>query len=395
MQEAYQYTRRKLPSGSGIDSYNALLSAPQAVPLEYWTNGTTTILMPTTPTSKPPPENKRTATSSMAKRPLIPSSQSPQSHSNNNVVRNSIMAGSVAGMASTVVMYPFDVLRTKMQASGVSGSTAVYRGPVQVLQHTLYHGGVRALYTGIVPVLGAQGIYKSTVFAVNNVTQAFLLDFHRLEHHKQGLLHYEPQLSLLDRFWSGAIGGAVNALLFVTPVEFVRNQMIAQHTKISSGQLARDSKQATSLDIVRQSVSKHGWTSLWRGASWSVARDGWGCGWFFVTMAWTQQLLTAPGEKPSSSATVVAGAMSGLAFWVASLPLDTIKTWVQSADLGVTSSVTESVSIILRQEGPRGVVEKLFRGWQMAYGRGVPSAAITISVYSYIYMYLEPGVKGL
>jgi hypothetical protein len=35
------------------------------------------------------------------------------------------------------------------------------------------------------------------------------------------------------------------------------------------------------------------------------------------------------------------------------------------------------------------VVRQLFRGWQVAYGRGIPSAAITISVYSWVYDELQ------
>jgi hypothetical protein len=292
-------------------------------------------------------------------------------------------------------MYPFDVIRTKMQTSGMMTSTTaatVHRSPMQVVQHTIGHGGIRALYTGMAPVLAAQGVYKATVFAVNNVTQTMLLEYgQRIK--EPGQSH--QSLTSMDRFWCGAMGGAVNAFLFVTPVEFVRNQLIAQHSREAAAAKSVLAKSETAVaasvkQLIRQTVAKHGWTSLWRGATWSVARDGWGCGWFFVTMAGTQQLLTEPGEQPTFPVTVVAGGMAGLAFWLTSLPLDTVKTWIQSAEVGTTVTATESVSNILRQQGVRGVFQQLFRGWQVAYGRGFPSAAITISVYSSVYTYLDP-----
>jgi hypothetical protein len=310
------------------------------------------------------------------------SEQSGKQLSYNNdigVVRNSLVAGSISGMASTICLYPLDVIRTKLQALPIRGTTAKQLGPAQMFRETIQYGGVRALYTGMALPLAAQAAYKGTVFTVNNVANNLLLR-----------RHADAQLSIVDRFLCGALGGGVNALIFVTPVEFVRNQLIAQHSKLAAGhgvvQLRRGS-----WDVIHQSVKSHGIRSLWRGASWSVARDVWGCGWFFVTMFAVQSTLTLPGEEPSFSATVVSGACSGLMFWVASLPLDTVKTWVQSADLAVTPvNATGSIGDILRQKGIGGLLHTLSRGWQVAFARGLPSSAITMTVYSYTYRHLQP-----
>jgi len=51
----------------------------------------------------------------------------------------------------------------------------------------------------------------------------------------------------------------------------------------------------------------------------------------FYSMAWTQDVLTPPGERVSLTTSMISGGVAGLAFWVAGLPLDTIKTWVQGA----------------------------------------------------------------
>ena len=370
------------------------------------------------------------------------------------LVRHSIIAGSVSGMASTVALYPLDVLRTKLQTSGLAHVTAgsaataaattsvttaapprslVTLGPWQLFRHTLQHGGgVRALYTGMALPVAAQAVYKGTVFTVNNVTQTFLLDFRTLENHKLG--NVQPgQLTFLDRFWCGCLGGAVNAYLFVTPVEFVRNQLIAQQTQVSSAAAAAaaaansiwtpsalatsssapPATTSSSWGVIRSSVLHHGVSSLWRGAAWSVARDGWGCGWFFVTMFYAPHyiapVLQAVTSNPHSSdprtassfaptsfpVTVVAGGMAGLAYWVTSLPLDTVKTWIQSASLGDRAvSASESIRLIWQQHGTAGVVQQLFRGWQVAYGRGIPSAAITFTVYTAVFDRLQQASKS-
>jgi hypothetical protein len=400
--ETHRYTR-KLASHSKSDSYNCWSDSQDSSP-EYWTNGTTH-LMSSTPTAglgSPSTSTAKTSTETIgAPASLSTTSRQPATREKQNVVRNSLMAGSISGMASTAVLYPLDVLRTKMQSASIlasssssaSATAAASRGPLQVLKHTLEHGGVRALYTGLTLPLAAQAIYKGTVFTVNNVMQTTIIDYRTWENHKTGILR-KGQLQDWDRFWCGAVAGGVNAALFVTPVEFIRNQLIAQHTKLADGGPkvggASAIKQfAGSWDVVRHSMRQQGVAALWRGVSWSIYRDTLGCGCFFYAMAWTQHQLTEPGEQPGMTATIVSGGVAGLSFWVASLPLDTIKTWVQSSDLNTTVSAQSAVEKIYRNSGAVGVVQQLFRGWQVAYTRGIPSAAITITIYSWAYRYLD------
>jgi solute carrier family 25 (mitochondrial carnitine/acylcarnitine transporter), member 20/29 len=266
------------------------------------------------------------------------------------------------------------------------------RSPLSVFKHTIQHGGLSALYTGMGLPLAAQAVYKATVFCVNNKTQEWILDHKTNENLKTGVL-LQGRLTNIDRFWCGCLGGAVNAFLFVTPVELVRNQLIAQDSKLAAGQtLSRHLK--TSMDVVVHILQNHGVASLWRGSSMAVARDGLGCGCFFLTMAWTQQRLTPPGEKPSMTTNMIAGGVAGLSFWLAALPLDTVKTWVQSSDVQCNLSSSQAIRNVIREHGVIGMIHQTHKGWQLAYTRGIPSAAVTISVYSAVYQYLS-GRSGL
>lgn len=143
------------------------------------------------------------------------------------------MAGSVSGMASTVILYPLDVLRTKLQAQ------AAATGPLAVLRQTLQFGGMGALYTGVTLPLLAQALYKGTIFSVHAVTVEWVRDFKVMELQKLGQWpfaqndadhhhhHHHPKLPLdyTDTAICGFVAGAVNAGAFVTPVELVRNQV--------------------------------------------------------------------------------------------------------------------------------------------------------------------------
>ena len=376
MKETHRYTREQLVTGThdAYDVFSTKDSSRDRTFLEYWTNGTTTHLM-TVPafaeTNHTASKLKATTTSAAAKVKA-------------NTVRNSILAGSLSGIASTVVVYPFDVLRTKMQASAQLSSRDL-RGPLHVFSQTWNHGGFRALYTGVSLPLAAQAVYKATVFSANQLCQSVVLDNRTLHDQKMGIVHPQHSLTMADHFLCGFIGGAINAAAFVTPVEFVRNQLIIQHTKLASGQVST-SPMSGPLDVVRSTIATHGISGLWRGLGTTVARDSLGCGCFFVSLAYCRQLLTDRGELPEFGVTILSGMFAGLGFWAVALPLDTVKTWVQD---GGTLSTRDVMSESIARHGWLGTSRRLCRGWQMAFGRGAPSAAITICTYEFFYRKLE------
>jgi hypothetical protein len=260
----YRYSRHKLSTHT-TDSYNAFAHHPHELPRqhshhpslgathlpsshedEYWTNGKITHLVVTADEmgrSLPPTTNNflsTSATSTTSPTTLLrrhwtepaeesapPLQAATPKNPASSVARNSLIAGSVSGMASTLMLYPLDVLRTKLQASSAGG-------PLTVLRQTLRHGGVRSLYTGMTLPLAAQAVYKGTVFTVHNVCQQVLLDTKVLERQKLGQSAQDVRLTLFDTAFCGFMAGAVNAGLFVTPVELVRNQVRATSLLISS-----------------------------------------------------------------------------------------------------------------------------------------------------------------
>mmetsp|Transcript_29557 Transcript_29557/g.54160 ORF Transcript_29557/g.54160 Transcript_29557/m.54160 type:complete len:362 (+) Transcript_29557:2016-3101(+) len=328
-----------------------------------------------------------------------------------HVVRNSLIAGSAAGITSTLAFYPLDVLRTKMQSSPLAlasattssvsnggktgmltasglqrGSSSAAMGPRQVLAHTLQHGGYRALYTGLSLPLAAQAVYKGTVFTVNNVTKKALVEWKSQEQFKLGLFT-SYKMTLQDTLFCGAMAGAFNAACFVTPVEFIRNQLIAQHTRIAqetSGNVTVNKNRVLfrgPMDVIRSTIKTDGIFGLWRGAGVTVARDGIGCGLFFFSFEVAKnQLAPFTGGKDSPLTTLLAGAVAGLGFWSGALPLDTIKTWIQT---GEAQSIGDALSTHIRKDGIVNTVRTTFRGWQVAFGRGAPAAAVTIGTYEF------------
>jgi hypothetical protein len=291
-------------------------------------------------------------------------------------------------------------------AAAGSTSTTASTGFVGTVRNMVQFGGLRTLYTGITLPLAAQAVYKGTVFTVNNLTETAIKEWQTQENYKLG--HFVPyQLTLWDRFLSGFMGGAVNAAFFCTPVEYVRNQQIAligtSMSPPSSSKAASTTptvkdrrppplKSTTGpISVIQRTVNTNGILGLWRGMASTVLRDSVGCGLFFVSMAYAQERLTAPYSssvtqaQPSTSTIMLSGAIAGVAFWVWALPVDTLKTWIQS---GTASNLTHAVQMSQRN-GLIGSIPSLFRGWQVAYTRGAPSAAITVLTYSSVLQHLQ------
>ncbi|KAL3904978.1 MAG: hypothetical protein SGILL_009861 [Bacillariaceae sp.] len=220
------------------------------------------------------------------------------------------------------------------------------------------------------------------------------VDWKTQEQYKLGKFHQDPyRLTLMDRFVSGFMGGAVNAALFCTPVEYVRNQQIAQignNAVKENGSKSILHRTSGPFAVIRQTVQSNGISGLWRGVASTVLRDSVGCGFFFVAMAQSQAFLTSQGgdyeaQKPTLSTTILSGAAAGVAYWLWALPVDTCKTWIQS---GTAANLAHAVQMSQR-DGFAASIPSLFRGWQVAYPRGAPSAAITVTTYSFVFHHLQ------
>lgn len=268
-------------------------------------------------------------------------------------------------------------------------STPAHHSLTATIRNTLQYGGVRALYAGLTLPLAAQAVYKATVFSVNDLSQQAIVDWKTQENHKNGN-YVTYQTTVFDQFFGGFLAGAVNALLFVTPVEFVRNYQISltnQNEPSSSNHSGIKSHRLTGpLVVIQDTLKSNGVLGLWRGAASTVLRDSIGCGCYFLAMTYTQRRFSANDGSPPGHVTLLAsGVLAGISYWLAALPLDTMKTWIQN---GTAKNMRHALELSMK-DGPYQAMVALTRGWQMAYGRGAPSAAITVTTYALVFNFLN------
>lgn len=334
-----------------------------------------------------------------------------------NSIRNSLIAGSVAGITNTSLFHPFDVVRTKMQSSlatapkhdkglGGKASKKAFQSPFSAFTHTVKNGGYRSLYTGLALPVAAQAVYKATVFTVNQYTRSLLLEFKRRQYPHNPFV----QLSSVDSFVCGTIGGCVNAFLFVSPVEFVRNQLIIQDSRLAlereqqssnwnqtkklnhnsarrtlSSSTVHPSTSTSSpimrgpKDVMQKIIKRDGIVGLWKGTGVTVARDSIGCGFFFLSFEVGKQYIGRFTGEGTLLTSIISGSISGISFWIAALPFDTMKTLIQN---GSANNMMSAMTQI-------GGIRNMCKGWQVALGKGAPGAAVTIGTYEFVTRLLE------
>ncbi|KAF0695947.1 Aste57867_13254 [Aphanomyces stellatus] len=273
-----------------------------------------------------------------------------------------VIAGSISGMSSVVVCHPLDTIRTRLQHS----TSATFSS---VVSNTIRFEGIRGLYKGFFPPFFSQAVYKSVIFSIQG----------RVRHLMSA--HMDQPSPLLLSTVAGATGGGINAFL-VAPVELVRNRLqIQQHAT---------AKYKGSLDVIRQVIKHEGPLALWKGLSATITRDSLGVALYFVGYDAVKSAL--PQDWDPTSRVLVAGAAGGISFWTIALPFDTIKTVIQvNAHASSSSSAAAPRGMIqtglhlVRHEG----LGRIFQGWQAAFSRGIPGAAITFYAYDTTMAYLQ------
>ena len=137
------------------------------------------------------------------------------------------------------------------------------------------------------------------------------------------------------------------------------------------------------MGTIRSIISEGGITSLWRGLLPAAARDGPGIGVYLLTFEHCKLALDKGTSSSNSTiwSKLLAGACAGIAFWVVGLPIDTIKANIEASP---PSTTWNQLYLQQRQWIQQRGIGHLFRAWPVAFGRGIPSAAVTLTTFDLV-----------
>ncbi|KAI9527201.1 hypothetical protein NQZ68_032782 [Dissostichus eleginoides] len=269
--------------------------------------------------------------------------------------------GGLAGMGATVFVQPLDLVKNRMQLSGVGATSREYKTSFHALISILKNEGVGGIYTGLSAGLLRQATYTTTRLGIYTIL------FEKMT----GPDGRPPNflLKALIGMTAGATGAFVG-----TPAEVALIRMTAD------GRLPADQKRGYSnvFNALARITREEGVTTLWRGCIPTMARAVVVNAAQLASYSQTKQALLDSGYlQDGILCHFCASMISGLVTTAASMPVDIVKTRIQNMRMidgkPEYKNGMEVLVQVVRNEG----FFSLWKGFTPYYARLGPHTVLT------------------
>ena len=299
-----------------------------------------------------------------------------------------VVGGFAAGVVGTLLGFPLDLVKTRMQTQASSPSSVKQRGPISLLSHILRTEGLSSMYKGVGPPLLSLSIVNT-------------LSFTSYSYFRQNLFHGKDGWDYKNAL-SGMMGAPVFGLV-TTPENFIKTQMQLDNVQVEREKARQTQQQlkmtaeshmqktqgrfTSSLQCARTLVSSHGPTILYTGHVINTIREAAFVGAYFFCYEgfkceFKKLLMEAEkmfssnksyGNNPSSMSVVddsdnsswssslsvpLAGGLAGATSWFLTFPMDCVRAGVQGQLIPTSSSgpiqhqgAIETCTHLLRTKG--------------------------------------------
>ncbi|XP_065331830.1 mitochondrial basic amino acids transporter-like [Cloeon dipterum] len=262
-------------------------------------------------------------------------------------------AGCVGGCSGVLVGHPLDTIKVRLQTQDFRNP--VYRGTYHCFRTIVEKESVRGLYKGMSSPLAGVACVNAIIFGVQGNIQRRLSN---------------PD-SLHSHFIAGAAAGLSQSWV-ASPLELAKTRMQIQQ--------GNRPMYRSPLHCLRDVYHREGWRGVFRGQLITVYREVPGYGTYFVSYeAICRALAGEQGSHTLSSASILlAGGSAGCISWVASYPIDVIKSRLQADNRykGMIDCYKQSY----RDEG----VRFLSRGLSSTMIRSFPTNAATFAAVAWV-----------
>ncbi|KAK0708076.1 mitochondrial carrier domain-containing protein [Lasiosphaeris hirsuta] len=273
------------------------------------------------------------------------------------------MAGAIAGVSEILVMYPLDVVKTRVQLQTGTGGPDHYNGMLDCFRKIVRNEGFSRLYRGITAPILMEAPKRATKFAANDKWGKFYRDAF-------GQVKMTQSLSVL----TGASAGATEAFV-VVPFELVK---IRLQDKTSGG------KYNGMIDVVVKTVRNEGILAMYNGLESTLWRHIlWNAGYFGCIFQVREWIPKASDKKGQMVNDIVAGSIGGTVGTIVNTPLDVVKSRIQNT-IKVPGQVAKynwafpAVATVAREEG----FAALYKGFLPKVLRLGPGGGILLVVYT-------------
>ncbi|XP_013779332.1 calcium-binding mitochondrial carrier protein Aralar1-like [Limulus polyphemus] len=278
--------------------------------------------------------------------------------------------GSIAGAAGATVVYPIDLVKTRMQnqRTGSYIGELMYRNSFDCASKVIRHEGFLGLYRGLLPQLVGVCPEKAIKLTVN--------DFVR-----DKMMKESGSIPLWGEILAGGCAGG-SQVMFTNPLEIVKIRLQV------AGELAALGSKVRAVGVIREL----GFRGLYKGSRACFLRDIPFSAIYFPVYAHTK-LLTADESGHNGPLSLLASAfIAGVPAAYLVTPADVIKTRLQvQARQGQTtySGVMDAFRKIFKEEG----ITAFFKGGPARVFRSSPQFGFTLLTYEILqrFFYVDFG----
>ncbi|KRY19545.1 putative calcium-binding mitochondrial carrier K02F3.2, partial [Trichinella patagoniensis] len=273
-----------------------------------------------------------------------------------NVYRFSL--GSIAGACGATVVYPIDLVKTRMQnqRTAIALGEVMYRNSWDCFRKVIHHEGLLGLYRGLTPQLMGVAPEKAIKLTVN--------DFVRDKFTHDGNIPFWAEVI------AGGCGGA-SQVMFTNPVEIVKIRLQV------AGEVRNGSGSRVGLGSVLRDLGLRG---LYKGASACFLRDIPFSAIYFPLYAHAKRWFADADGHNNSWSLFCSAFIAGVPAAGLCTPPDVVKTRLQVAARTGQSTYTGIVDCfkkVLREEGWRA----FWKGSAARVFRSSPQFGVTLLVY--------------
>ncbi|GMM28627.1 mitochondrial 2-oxodicarboxylate carrier [Martiniozyma asiatica (nom. inval.)] len=271
------------------------------------------------------------------------------------------ISGAVAGISELLIMYPLDVVKTRIQLQVGSGANAEYSGVLDCLTKIVRTEGAGTLYRGITAPILMEAPKRATKFAAND-------EWGKVWKKAFGVENLNQSLAILN----GACAGATEAFI-VVPFELV---------KIRLQDKTKASLYSGPGDCLVKTVKQEGLLSLYKGLESTLWRQSiWNAGYFGVIYQVRALMPVANDSTQKTINDLVSGMIGGIFGTTLNTPFDVVKSRIQSVAPGQAAKYTwawPSLGVVLKEEG----FFALYKGYLPKVLRLGPGGGIMLVVFT-------------
>lgn len=274
------------------------------------------------------------------------------------------VAGAIAGVSEILVMYPLDVVKTRVQLqTGKGVGEDAYSGMLDCFRKIIAKEGPSRLYRGITAPILMEAPKRATKFAAND-------EWGKLYRSMFGIPKMNQQLSIL----TGASAGATESFV-VVPFELV---------KIRLQDKAQAHKYSGMLDCVQKIIRQEGILTLYQGLESTMWRHIlWNAGYFGCIFQVRALLPKASDKKGQIVNDLISGSIGGTVGTILNTPMDVVKSRIQNTPkvaggFRKYNWAWPSLGLVMKEEG----FAALYKGFVPKVLRLGPGGGILLVVFT-------------